>query len=56
MLGPNCETAAREALQAYPYGLQIGGGITIENALIYLDQYYASHVIVTSYVFMEGKV
>lgn len=56
MLGPNCENAAKEALQAYPYGLQIGGGITMDNALLYLDQYHASHVIVTSYVFTEGNI
>ncbi len=43
------------ALKAYPNGLQIGGGITPENAKEYLDA-GASHVIVTSYVFMDGKV
>ncbi|CAE8660994.1 unnamed protein product, partial [Polarella glacialis] len=44
-----------EALKAYPGGLQIGGGITAENAMEYLDA-GASHVIVTSYVFHDGKV
>ena len=43
------------ALQAYPKGLQIGGGITAENASYYIEQ-GASHVIVTSYVFKDGKI
>lgn len=43
------------ALSAYPGGLQIGGGITAENATEYLDA-GASHVIVTSYVFHDGKI
>jgi phosphoribosylformimino-5-aminoimidazole carboxamide ribotide isomerase len=46
---------ARLALTTYPGGLQIGGGITAENAAAFLDM-GASHVIVTSYVFSEGKV
>lgn len=45
---------ALSALQAYPKGMQIGGGITAENAQEYL-QAGASHVIVTSYVFQDGK-
>eukprot|EP00897_Mesotaenium_endlicherianum_P006423 jgi/Mesen1/5809/ME000293S04968 len=36
-------------------GLQVGGGITADNAAQYLDA-GASHVIVTSYVFREGSV
>ena len=43
------------ALSAYPGGLQIGGGIRRENAAQYLDA-GASHVIVTSYVFTDGKI
>lgn len=43
------------ALKAYPGGLQVGGGITAENAQKYLDA-GASHVIVTSYVFRDGQV
>ncbi|MBA3013652.1 MAG: phosphoribosylformimino-5-aminoimidazole carboxamide ribotide isomerase [Proteobacteria bacterium] len=54
-LGPGCDQAAIEALQAYPGGMQIGGGITGDNARFWLDQ-GASHVIVTSYVFRDGKV
>ncbi|MCM1497086.1 MAG: phosphoribosylformimino-5-aminoimidazole carboxamide ribotide isomerase [Clostridium sp.] len=46
---------AELALTEYPGGLQIGGGITPENAKPFLDM-GASHVIVTSYVFREGRV
>lgn len=46
---------AKLALNAYPNGLQIGGGITADNAKQFLEM-GASHVIVTSYVFREGKV
>jgi len=46
---------ALKALQAYPGGLQIGGGITAENASFYIEE-GASHVIVTSYVFKDGKI
>ena len=46
---------AMKALQAYPGGLQIGGGITAENAEEYLNA-GASHVIVTSYVFRNGQI
>lgn len=46
---------ALTALKAYPGGLQIGGGITAENAKEYLDA-GASHVIITSYVFRNGQI
>lgn len=46
---------AFEALREYPGGLQVGGGITSQNAGEYLEA-GASHVIVTSYVFHDGKV
>lgn len=46
---------AEEALAAYPEGLQVGGGITVENAAHFIKA-GASHVIVTSYVFAEGKI
>lgn len=46
---------ALSALQAYPGGLQIGGGINADNAMEFLDA-GASHVIVTSYVFKDGKI
>jgi phosphoribosylformimino-5-aminoimidazole carboxamide ribotide isomerase len=55
MLGPGNESAAREALKAYPGGLQIGGGMNLENARGYLDA-GASHVIVTSWVFRDGRL
>ncbi len=46
---------AMAALGAYPGGLQVGGGIHADNAGEYLDA-GASHVIVTSYVFKDGKI
>src|SRR6478752_7037419 len=55
MLGPGCETEARSALAAYPDGMQLGGGVNLDNAQSWLDA-GASHVIVTSWVFREGRV
>jgi phosphoribosylformimino-5-aminoimidazole carboxamide ribotide isomerase len=55
MLGPGNETAAREALAAFPGGMQIGGGINPDNARSFLDA-GASHVIVTSWIFREGQL
>ncbi|WP_239616454.1 phosphoribosylformimino-5-aminoimidazole carboxamide ribotide isomerase [Cohnella mopanensis] len=55
MLGDGNREAALSALRAYPGGLQIGGGITAENAAAYLCE-GASHVIVTSYVFRDGRL
>ncbi len=46
---------AMAALREYPGGLQVGGGITVWNASEYLDA-GASHVIVTSYVFHDGRI
>ena len=43
------------ALHTYPGGLQIGGGVNPENAGEYLSA-GASHVIVTSYVFKDGRI
>ena len=54
-LGPGNDKAAREALAAWPGGMQIGGGINDGNAKDWLDA-GASHVIVTSYVFCQGRV
>ena len=48
-------TQAILALQSYPKGLQIGGGITADNAEEYINL-GASHVIVTSYVFQNGEI
>ena len=55
MLGPGNETAACDALAVFPGGLQAGGGISSENARVYLEA-GASHVIVTSWVFREGRL
>lgn len=55
MLGPGNEEAAVRALNAYPGGLQIGGGIHPDNAELYLSK-GASHVIVTSYLFEDGML
>jgi phosphoribosylformimino-5-aminoimidazole carboxamide ribotide isomerase len=55
MLGPGNEEAALDALGAWPGGMQVGGGITAENALYWLEK-GASAVIVTSYVFKNGKI
>ena len=55
MLGKGNVDAAKAALAAYPGGLQVGGGITADNALEYLDA-GASHVIVTSWIFPDGKL
>ena len=45
----------KRQLRAYPGGMQIGGGITPYNAEEYLKA-GATHVIVTSYVFRDGKM
>lgn len=37
MLGPGNDTAAREALAAWPQSLQIGGGINDGNAKTWID-------------------
>ena len=46
---------AVKALMAYPGGLQVGGGINDKNGEEFLDT-GASHVIVTSFVFKDGKI
>lgn len=55
MLGSGNEEAALLALKAYPGGLQVGGGISAENAKKYIDA-GATHVIVTSYIFHDGQL
>ena len=52
---PETKKQALKALQTYQDGLQIGGGITVENAEEYMKA-GASHVIVTSYVFKNGEI
>ena len=49
------KTQALQALKAYPQGLQVGGGIRDDNAAFWLEA-GASHVIVTSFVFRDGKL
>lgn len=46
---------AIKALGAYKGGIQIGGGITADNAKEYINL-GASHIIVTSYVFSDGII
>ncbi|MDD3118309.1 MAG: phosphoribosylformimino-5-aminoimidazole carboxamide ribotide isomerase [Victivallales bacterium] len=53
MLGPGNAAAAQAALAAYPGGLQLGGGITADNAGAWLDA-GAAGVILTSYIFCDG--
>src|SRR5262249_17221664 len=55
LLGPGNEAAAREALGAFPGGLQLGGGVSADNAAGWLAA-GASHVIVTSWVFRNGRL
>lgn len=50
-----CRDTAFAALQAWPGGLQLGGGVNLDNAIDYLDA-GASHVIVTSFVFRDGRL
>ncbi len=54
-LGPGNRDAALSALAEFPGGLQLGGGVTDENARQWLDA-GASQVIVTSFLFEEGKL
>ena len=54
-LGAGNDAAARAALAAFPGGLHLGGGVNASNARDWLDA-GASHVIVTSWVFREGRV
>ena len=53
MLGRGNDEAAHAALRAYPGGMHVGGGITLDNARAWLEA-GASHVIVTSWVFRNG--
>ena len=55
MLGPGNKAAAIDALKAWPGGMHVGGGITMDNAAWWIEQ-GASHVIVTSHVFHHGTL
>jgi len=52
-LGPGNQEAAEEALSAWPGGLQLGGGVKLENAARWVEL-GASQVIVTSWLFDEA--
>ena len=55
---PEYEASKAEAIKAFkefPEGLQIGGGINDKNASVFIDA-GASHVIVTSFLFEDGKL
>lgn len=54
-LGPGNRQAAESALAAWPGGMQLGGGVTLDNAVDWLDA-GAAAVIVTSWVFHDGTV
>lgn len=54
----NVNTTKKQALEAltiFPGGMEIGGGVTLENALNYLDN-GAGKVIVSSYIFTDNKL
>ncbi|MGJ8672189.1 phosphoribosylformimino-5-aminoimidazole carboxamide ribotide isomerase [Rubritalea sp.] len=54
-LGPGNREAAISALEAWPNGLQLGGGVTIKNAAEWIEA-GASQVIVTSWLFdQDGR-
>jgi phosphoribosylformimino-5-aminoimidazole carboxamide ribotide isomerase len=53
-LGSGNREQIEKALAAYPGGLQVGGGINADNARGFIEK-GASHVIVTSFIFKEGK-
>ena len=54
-LGPGNTSAAKAALTAWPGAMQIGGGVTADNAAQWLEA-GAAAVIVTSWVFQNGTV
>ncbi len=55
MLGPGSDAAAASALDAYPQGLQVGGGMRPDNAGEWLRR-GAAAIIVTSYLFKIGRL
>ncbi len=55
MLGPDNKLEAAAAVGKFPGGMQVGGGIELKNASGWIDA-GASHVIVTSWVFREGRL
>ncbi len=55
MLGSGNREACLDALQAFPGGMQAGGGITTDNAAFFLDK-GAAKVIVTSVLFKQSQL
>lgn len=55
MLGAGNEAEALAAVKAWPGGMQIGGGLDETNVVPWLEA-GASHVILTSWLFPEGKL
>ncbi|KAH6584256.1 hypothetical protein BASA61_007567 [Batrachochytrium salamandrivorans] len=53
-LGPNNDDAAREVLTTWHRGLQIGGGMTLDNAHEWIDA-GADKIIVTSWLFPDAR-
>lgn len=53
-LNPENDKAAELACKTWPKGLQVGGGINLENAQEWLDK-GASHIIITSWLFSKMK-
>ena len=54
-LGAGNEEAAHEALAAWPNGLQLGGGVTLDTAAEWIAR-GASKVIVTSWLFVDKRL
>ncbi|KAJ3082945.1 Enzyme that catalyzes the fourth step in the histidine pathway [Rhizoclosmatium hyalinum] len=54
-LGPGNDQAALEALAAWPNGLQVGGGISVDNAEYWLNEGKAGKIIVTSWLFPQAR-
>ncbi len=54
-LGSGNDEQIDKALKSYPGGMQVGGGVKAHNAKAYIEA-GASHVIVTSYIFNDGKL
>ncbi|MCR4763330.1 MAG: phosphoribosylformimino-5-aminoimidazole carboxamide ribotide isomerase [Lachnospiraceae bacterium] len=46
---------ALDALSVWPGGMQLGGGVNADNAEFWLNA-GASHVVVTTYAFTDGKI
>ena len=55
MLGPGNDEAAERALAEWPGGLQLGGGVNLDNAERWLSA-GAGKIIVTSWLFVAGEL